>query len=748
MDEVIRKYKIMYNSDKRWLVMTTVAVSLVWGILDSQPVCADVVPDAGTDQEKVMADSDGDGQSVRLMRPVVDGSRQSDVPDNDKPDTESPVEEKTGTDNWALPDEENEEESHKQVDSTLLMPKINQDGATSESQLSEVNGQKKDKLRVLSKRDTVVNEPQQNDVHKTQQSVQAKPTSTVVIQQARTSAQSLIDNWMPNEKLQELVWKELTAADDTRNSRVFNSGRHWETAKDITQSDLKLLDDLDLAAYGTTYIDGKHSFSLEGLEYATNLKRLDVSNDLRYEPYAIRGDVTDLTPLKNLVNLESLSFAGNRVSDITPITGLKNIEELIFTGNKVADFSSLNVAQYIKNLSIGEQFVERSLVYIPLTENYELVNPVKAPQGWKIQKQEESGTTNVLMLTMLDATSIKHGVGRIFWAGTLTDIDGDKLIVVSPARKQIPIGPQYNPIPDKVETVLQEKYTYFLNWALTFSGNRAGKADIRLVMPYMQSDRAQDVTVNYVNEAGDILHNSVTLNGFIGESYQAPTEEISGYHHDSPNNAEGTFTNEKKTVNFTYFKDNPKPVTPPVTPTHPAQLGTVTVHYQTTTGTMVAPDRVLTGSVGDSYSTKPAANVSSDYKLTTTPANASGIFSSGQITVTYLYDKVVTVGAGDGSKPTLTPEPTPTPDQSTQQPAEPDVNSGQPDEQAETNPAAMPTQSGAAVQGTPTKTATKPFTPGTQATLPKTNDKPTSPFLGMTILWLLLGLLGIKQRKH
>jgi len=202
MDKVIRKYKIMYNADKKWFVMTTVAVSLVWGILDSQPVSADAVPDAGADQENVVVDSDGDGQSARLTGPVVDGSRQSDVSKNDKPETESPVEEKTGTDNWASPDEENEEDSHEQVDLTLLMPKVDQDEATNEPQLREVSGQKMGKLRALPKRDTVVSKLQQNDVHKTQQSDQTTPTPTVIMPQARISAQSLIDNWMPNEKLQ------------------------------------------------------------------------------------------------------------------------------------------------------------------------------------------------------------------------------------------------------------------------------------------------------------------------------------------------------------------------------------------------------------------------------------------------------------------------------------------------------------------------------------------------------------------
>jgi len=743
MDKVIRKYKIMYNADKKWFVMTTVAVSLVWGILDSQPVSADAVPDAGADQENVVVDSDGDGQSARLTGPVVDGSRQSDVSKNDKPETESPVEEKTGTDNWASPDEENEEDSHEQVDLTLLMPKVDQDEATNEPQLREVSGQKMGKLRALPKRDTVVSKLQQNDVHKTQQSDQTTPTPTVIMPQARISAQSLIDNWMPNEKLQELVWKELKVADDTRNSRVFKSGRHWETAKDITQSDLKLLDDLDLAAHGTTYIDGKHSFSLEGLEYATNLKRLDVSNDLRYEPYAMRGDITDLTPLKSLVNLESLQFTGNRVSDITPITSLKNIKELVFPENQVADFSSLDMAQYT-TVSFGQQFVEGKIEYIPYGDKYTMANPVKEPQGAKLVLQPS--TPGFFIPIFMENTN-DYRVIRAINSGAITTMTDGK-INFSEIQSQSMPGEDVNwQLQSSHMYAPREKYEFFLTMKFRFEDG-PGNPDVSYIIPYIQTS---DITFNYVNEAGENIAKSYTLKGVSGDRYQVKAEKISGYHPNGPDNAEGIFTEVPQTVTFRYTKDNPKPVTPPVTPIHPAQLGTVTVHYQTTAGTTVAPDRVLTGNVGESYNTKPAANVSADYELTTTPANASGIFSSGQITVTYLYDKVATAGAGDGSKPIPTPEPTPTPDQATQQPAEPDVNSGQPDEQAGTNSgttAATPTHGGAAAQGTPAKTATTLITPGTQATLPKTNDKPTSPFLGMTILWVILGLVGIRQRKH
>ena len=87
--------------------------------------------------------------------------------------------------------------------------------------------------------------------------------------------------------------------------------------------------------------------------------------------------------------------------------------------------------------------------------------------------------------------------------------------------------------------------------------------------------------------------------------------------------------------------------------TPPATKGTVTVKYVDESGKEITSSKTLTGTVGSSYTTT-AATVSG-YTLKTTPSNASGVYTSSAITVTYIYsvvsstDPTVTSSLADGS---------------------------------------------------------------------------------------------------
>ncbi|WP_225419744.1 BspA family leucine-rich repeat surface protein [Levilactobacillus cerevisiae] len=63
--------------------------------------------------------------------------------------------------------------------------------------------------------------------------------------------------------------------------------------------------------------------------------------------------------------------------------------------------------------------------------------------------------------------------------------------------------------------------------------------------------------------------------------------------------------------------------------------GNVTVKYVDTQGNPIAADDVLSGDVGSAYTT--TAKTIAGYTLNTTPANATGNFTSGATTVTYVY---------------------------------------------------------------------------------------------------------------
>lgn len=85
---------------------------------------------------------------------------------------------------------------------------------------------------------------------------------------------------------------------------------------------------------------------------------------------------------------------------------------------------------------------------------------------------------------------------------------------------------------------------------------------------------------------------------------------------------------------FFVFKD-------PTTPTVPtATSHAVTVHYIDDQGQTLKPDKILTGTLGDSYKTDPLTITG--YKLTKTTGQESGVFSSSDQSVTYTYSKVAT----------------------------------------------------------------------------------------------------------
>ena len=148
------------------------------------------------------------------------------------------------------------------------------------------------------------------------------------------------------------------------------------------------------------------------------------------------------------------------------------------------------------------------------------------------------------------------------------------------------------------------------------------KEDITVTYVY---EKIQMGTVNVVYEDTDgnkIGSDSVT--GEVGTSYSTTGKTITGYKlKTTPDNASGVFAKEDITVTYVYEK---------------VQMGTVNVVYKDTDGNKLGSDGV-TGEVGTAYTTK--AKDFSKYKLVTTPDNASGVFTTDDITVTYIYEKLV-----------------------------------------------------------------------------------------------------------
>ncbi|EGK1784727.1 class 1 internalin InlJ [Listeria monocytogenes] len=159
---------------------------------------------------------------------------------------------------------------------------------------------------------------------------------------------------------------------------------------------------------------------------------------------------------------------------------------------------------------------------------------------------------------------------------------------------------------------------------------------------------AEPVTVNYVDDAGKTLAPSETLNGNVGDTYNATAKQIDGYTLSAePTNATGQFTSSAQTVNYIYTK-NPAP-----------EKGVVEIHYVDENNKQLSSATEISGTVGDNYTTEP--KTIDGYTLTTTPDNATGTFNTSSQTVTYVYTKnieaaePVTVNYVDANGKTLAP---------------------------------------------------------------------------------------------
>jgi len=148
---------------------------------------------------------------------------------------------------------------------------------------------------------------------------------------------------------------------------------------------------------------------------------------------------------------------------------------------------------------------------------------------------------------------------------------------------------------------------------------------------------AADVTVEYVDTEGNEIHASQTINGNLGDSYDASTEKyqlaIEDYTLDEsqlPENLKGVFSETAQTVTYIYTKN-------------PIPAADVTVEYVDTEGNEIHPSQTISGNVGESYdaSTKNYQLVIEGYTLDESqlPENLKGVFSETAQAITYVYTK-------------------------------------------------------------------------------------------------------------
>ncbi|WP_395390495.1 MucBP domain-containing protein [Levilactobacillus lettrarii] len=757
----------MYKKGKTWIfvgiltsffLVTTVGTETAHAdTADNDAVQNDtqqVVQQPATQEQQVSLKTAA--QKDETVPPVADEPEENVTPDVEKPAADA-AEKQTPVEPETTPPvvEESQDNPHTGAPAEEPAPVVNPEVASA-NKVTAVQDETNDVKPV-----TEVTPPKAK-VNPRLRSMPAPQAVTAAPVAAPVQADQSIDEWMPNKMLQQAIFNTLTKGNPLTNPAVTASGKVWNSVSDITKDDMALLSVFSIQGPDyTTYIDGKTSFSLEGLQYAVNLTSLDLKGTnnwawggtmANYQEETglgkYNGDITDISPLQYLTKLEFLQLTMNRVSDVTPLAGLKNLTTLEMTYNHVADFSSLNYAQFTGRMTFDHQLIVNDPVVVNgKTRTYTQPIIVKMPQNYP-----GGLTSDVGYGWMYDTLRSVY----VFESGGLGTLDDKGNVVFTQIKDQVMPG-STAPISDDFKTT-QLPYKYYLSRVFD---DEAGGQYFSVYMPYTIGEEGQPVTVHYQDTAGEMIHpDSVLETGLVGETYTTDPLEIDGYTlKTTPENATGTFGDTAIDVTYVYTKNagtvTPPDVTPPVVT--PDQTITVTVHYQTADGTTVAPDVLVTGKAGDTYTTSPAANVLDGYELVTTPANASGTLGDSDFTVTYVYaksdgdaDKVTP----DTDKPTAKPtKPTPKPAGKKEVAAKKATNGGQAAQLVSGKKATTVAKGGAAAKVDLTaKTGTQADQPAVKksaaADLPQTNSREqASPFWGVALLVAVLGVFGFKFKR-
>ena len=215
--------------------------------------------------------------------------------------------------------------------------------------------------------------PQDASPQQVQETTDSNSNESVKAAQERVGES--IDDWMPDKTLQNVVAGALGL----------------EVSK-ITKSDMLQLDSL--------YYKGEDKVkvkSLEGIQYASNLRRLILNFN----------QITDLTPLRDLSNLAVLRLEGNQITDLTPLRDLSNLVVLDLYNNHISDLTPLKNLNLI-NFTALDQTITLPTIYV--------LN--KQPYSASVQTaiKNLNGTTPTISPQNNDTWTGVYNSGKVEWS--------------------------------------------------------------------------------------------------------------------------------------------------------------------------------------------------------------------------------------------------------------------------------------------------------------------------------------------
>ena len=140
--------------------------------------------------------------------------------------------------------------------------------------------------------------------------------------------------WMPDANLRTAMRKKLNITDDT----------------ELTQA--------RMTGFSNLTVNNKQVNDITGLEYATNLKKLDLR----------KNRISDVTPLAGLTKLTELKTGYNNISDITALAGLTKLVHVGLTENQISDITPLANLTQLKELWLRENNISSITALANLTQ--------------------------------------------------------------------------------------------------------------------------------------------------------------------------------------------------------------------------------------------------------------------------------------------------------------------------------------------------------------------------------------------
>ncbi|EAE7094589.1 cell surface protein [Listeria monocytogenes] len=461
----------------------------------------------------------------------------------------------------------------------------------------------------------------------------------------------------------DVTWNNITdLAALTANDHITNLNLSYNKFTNVAPiATMKKLKVLYLNNNNLTSIDSLHTLRGLSIAYADNNNITDLSKlkDF-FESMNVVGDYKGLQVNSQTITLPTINIkegatavSNNPTLDIDgkemPVSSISD-GGTVSADNKTVSFSNLPIGT--KTVTYNATFTATSPKGVPLSYSLKVTQPItvseKTDSSVNVFYKDENGNE----LATSETITGKSGENYQTTEKTITNYklkeiegqasgqfgDSDTTVTyVYEKADGAPVTVKYvdgdgnelatsDTLNGKIDAPYQSTAKSITGWTVKTTPTNANgvftNANQTVTYVYEKADGAP-VTVKYVDGDGNELATSDILNGKIDAPYQSTAKSITGWTiKTTPTNANGAFTNTNQTVTYVYEKADGAPVT---------------VKYIDEDGNELAIPDTLNGKIDAPY--QATAKSLSGWTVKTTPANANGVFTDTNQTVTYVYEK-------------------------------------------------------------------------------------------------------------